>query len=124
MKFTPSSIALRRTAIASVRFFGGPQIPSPVRRMAPKPRRCTEASRPSGTLPAKLADTCFAFMISSKTLIHFRCGKSCVWYGVGYNAKPLRQEGIFLPRSEEHTSELQSQSNLVCRLLLEKKNKQ
>src|SRR2546430_13260892 len=28
------------------------------------------------------------------------------------------------PRSEEHTSELQSQSNLVCRLLLEKKNKQ
>src|SRR2546430_3461549 len=29
-----------------------------------------------------------------------------------------------LLRSEEHTSELQSQSNLVCRLLLEKKNKQ
>src|SRR2546427_3811916 len=28
-----------------------------------------------------------------------------------------------LVRSEEHTSELQSQSNLVCRLLLEKKKK-
>src|SRR2546430_5516689 len=28
-----------------------------------------------------------------------------------------------VPRSEEHTSELQSQSNLVCRLLLEKKKK-
>src|SRR5688572_30921531 len=28
----------------------------------------------------------------------------------------------FRSRSEEHTSELQSQSNLVCRLLLEKKN--
>src|SRR5438132_9724646 len=27
------------------------------------------------------------------------------------------------PRSEEHTSELQSHSDLVCRLLLEKKNK-
>src|SRR2546427_6429667 len=27
-------------------------------------------------------------------------------------------------RSEEHTSELQSQSNLVCRLLLEKKKKE
>src|SRR2546427_3825669 len=27
-----------------------------------------------------------------------------------------------LVRSEEHTSELQSQSNIVCRLLLEKKN--
>src|SRR2546430_9840462 len=29
----------------------------------------------------------------------------------------------FTLRSEEHTSELQSQSNLVCRLLLEKKKK-
>src|SRR3712207_7837401 len=32
----------------------------------------------------------------------------------------LRQE---LPRSEEHTSELQSRQYLVCRLLLEKKKK-
>src|SRR2546430_13610959 len=31
--------------------------------------------------------------------------------------------GALGPRSEEHTSELQSQSNLVCRLLLEKKKK-
>src|SRR2546430_4959043 len=30
--------------------------------------------------------------------------------------------GTTCKRSEEHTSELQSQSNLVCRLLLEKKN--
>src|SRR2546430_4097020 len=30
-------------------------------------------------------------------------------------------DGEPMPRSEEHTSELQSQSNLVCRLLLEKK---
>src|SRR2546427_9122769 len=30
---------------------------------------------------------------------------------------------LFMARSEEHTSELQSQSNLVCRLLLEKKKK-
>src|SRR5690606_39886877 len=29
-----------------------------------------------------------------------------------------------LPRSEEHTSELQSRENLVCRLLLEKKKQQ
>src|SRR2546427_9418504 len=35
----------------------------------------------------------------------------------------VRRLGLQLPaaRSEEHTSELQSQSNLVCRLLLEKK---
>src|SRR5256885_12972040 len=30
---------------------------------------------------------------------------------------------ISTPRSEEHTSELQSPCNLVCRLLLEKKNR-
>src|SRR2546430_9374821 len=35
---------------------------------------------------------------------------------------PYRRANICCtPRSEEHTSELQSQSNLVCRLLLEKK---
>src|SRR5688572_32676150 len=33
------------------------------------------------------------------------------------------RRGLALARSEEHTSELQSQSNLVCRLLLEKKKK-
>src|SRR5688572_32299254 len=32
-------------------------------------------------------------------------------------------DGALVGRSEEHTSELQSQSNLVCRLLLEKKKK-
>src|SRR2546430_9883832 len=34
-----------------------------------------------------------------------------------------REPGEPLSRSEEHTSELQSQSNLVCRLLLEKKKR-
>src|SRR2546427_4338062 len=38
---------------------------------------------------------------------------------VGYVVSRGDPEG----RSEEHTSELQSQSNLVCRLLLEKKKK-
>src|SRR2546430_12083256 len=48
---------------------------------------------------------------------------------LGYSPLGLVQYGRSLPnrsqcvseRSEEHTSELQSQSNLVCRLLLEKK---
>src|SRR5205085_11727508 len=34
-----------------------------------------------------------------------------------------RPDEVMGKRSEEHTSELQSQSNLVCRLLLEKKKK-
>src|SRR5688572_31087372 len=37
--------------------------------------------------------------------------------------RALEAQGGKLLRSEEHTSELQSQSNLVCRLLLEKKKK-
>src|SRR2546427_7565444 len=38
----------------------------------------------------------------------------------GVNVKLTQKAGVD-GRSEEHTSELQSQSNLVCRLLLEKK---
>src|SRR5260370_20357633 len=38
-----------------------------------------------------------------------------VWFGM--------LEGLIKWRSEEHTSELQSHLNLVCRLLLEKKKK-
>src|SRR2546430_12536924 len=41
------------------------------------------------------------------------CSSQMQWLRFGYSMK----------RSEEHTSELQSQSNLVCRLLLEKKKK-
>src|SRR2546427_8820946 len=37
--------------------------------------------------------------------------------------RPIRPADPPCLRSEEHTSELQSQSNLVCRLLLEKKKK-
>src|SRR2546427_2234513 len=43
---------------------------------------------------------------------------------VGKTAQPPRTVVRVKVRSEEHTSELQSQSNLVCRLLLEKKKKQ
>src|SRR2546427_10031677 len=48
------------------------------------------------------------------------CFRWC-WWSASFSARPgspCRQS-----RSEEHTSELQSQSNLVCRLLLEKKKK-
>src|SRR2546430_10367256 len=39
----------------------------------------------------------------------------------GHAIEVLDNALMACPRSEEHTSELQSQSNLVCRLLLEKK---
>src|SRR2546426_1835378 len=44
-------------------------------------------------------------------------GVSILYYGYGYGVNPDHD------RSEEHTSELQSPCNLVCRLLLEKKKK-
>src|SRR5438034_4435624 len=47
--------------------------------------------------------------------------------GGGHTAAPYRSRSHLRharrPRSEEHTSELQSHSDLVCRLLLEKKKK-
>src|SRR2546430_10155995 len=45
-----------------------------------------------------------------------RCGSRPTWVARARRSCAAR-------RSEEHTSELQSQSNLVCRLLLEKKKK-
>src|SRR2546427_8555356 len=55
--------------------------------------------------------------------------KKALEYGQAVNDLRLKVVGwwrsgsTYIHRSEEHTSELQSQSNLVCRLLLEKKNK-
>src|SRR2546427_5773209 len=50
------------------------------------------------------------------------------WAGSAWVSQVVQPSWVLLPsraagtsRSEEHTSELQSQSNLVCRLLLEKK---
>src|SRR5690625_6374969 len=64
------------------------------------------------------------------------------WYGRQENSAVVSQQGVSslrrlfrqrvrwsqgavqaIPRSEEHTSELQSRGHLVCRLLLEKKKK-
>src|SRR5256885_5366961 len=39
------------------------------------------------------------------------------------NLSPREKDKLLISRSEEHTSELQLPCNLVCRLLLEKKNK-
>src|SRR2546426_2196364 len=55
--------------------------------------------------------------ISSNTITFSFLGKHSTALG------SYRCEGWFASRSEEHTSELQSPCNLVCRLLLEKKKK-
>src|SRR5258708_25812821 len=43
--------------------------------------------------------------------------------GVGVDVDDVAEINSPRPRSEEHTSELQSPDHLVCRLLLEKKNR-
>src|SRR5690348_3647398 len=55
MKLTPRSTARRSTATAPSWSSGGPQMPSPVMRIAPKPRRRTFTSPPRPTVPAAAA---------------------------------------------------------------------
>src|SRR2546427_2238038 len=64
----------------------------------------------AGDLPARLRDV--AYFSASGFLIFFLIVSG-----------EITEEFAMRARSEEHTSELQSQSNLVCRLLLEKKKK-
>src|SRR2546430_10898258 len=57
-------------------------------------------------------------------LLHYSDGeKRYIIAPKGLNVGDSVVSGPGSDRSEEHTSELQSQSNLVCRLLLEKKKK-
>src|SRR2546427_1796624 len=56
-----------------------------------------------------------AVSLPARTRVVPRCGG-------GLRQRSARRQPR-LARSEEHTSELQSQSNLVCRLLLEKKKR-
>src|SRR2546430_3332431 len=65
--------------------------------------RSTEPVSEPRTTPGRLSATASRAMINSGALPK-----------LAFRNPPI-------PRSEEHTSELQSQSNLVCRLLLEKK---
>src|SRR5579862_5873666 len=56
---------------------------------------------------------------SAKLSIRLRCSPKCD--SQAQSRQPETQIVVFRWRSEEHTSELQSQFHLVCRLLLEKK---
>src|SRR5256886_3480566 len=71
---------------------------------------------PYTTLFRSTADTIGLFQVESRAQMATlpRLKPAC-FYDI------VVQVAIIRPRSEEHTSELQSQSNLVCRLLLEKK---
>src|SRR2546430_4229028 len=69
--------------------------------------------------------TLFRSLIECRPRAEVHHTVECAAPGVRANrVYPVRgQKFAPRPRSEEHTSELQSQSNLVCRLLLEKKKR-
>src|SRR2546430_6218363 len=60
--------------------------------------------------------------LSSNYSVEVIAGAGFDWILLDTEHSPSDLESVLTQRSEEHTSELQSQSNLVCRLLLEKKN--
>src|SRR5690606_41759992 len=75
---------------------------------------CFPAKKGSEKLNKKLIEELSSTGVTSlKMILHDCC---CSKFNGGW-LNPIRT------RSEEHTSELQSRENLVCRLLLEKKNK-
>src|SRR2546430_12099027 len=71
-------------------------------------------SREGLALPLAVADNLTATRMSA-------CSPGWGWLDLRRQRAVARTWIEALRRSEEHTSELQSQSNLVCRLLLEKK---
>src|SRR5690606_41060622 len=64
-------------------------------------------------------------MVVEQILIDFSCinRSNLIIDKNHFNSRFSRKNLLEIVRSEEHTSELQSRENLVCRLLLEKKKK-
>src|SRR5260221_8240877 len=73
----------------------------------------------------------YTTLFRSRGFLRLYLGATCALLGTGVLASGAawwgfirgRSEKVVWNRSEEHTSELQSHSDLVCRLLLEKKKK-
>src|SRR2546428_10313680 len=59
--------------------------------------------------------------MSSRLFTEVRERRGLAYYVFGLNHSYTDAGSLYAQRSEEHTSELQSRSDLVCRLLLEKK---
>src|SRR5690625_7764267 len=106
-----------------------------VRTTEPMLRSCCQFSTPTWKSWRQLSRSatiasCFQYRYRSTTLrrspSRSSSGSQCSPTGQGPVHGPTPTCGSALSvtsRSEEHTSELQSRGHLVCRLLLEKKNK-
>src|SRR5688572_31014302 len=93
---------------------------------APASCPCATTRRMSITSTRELARVCSFVVLApmlKTTPFHARTSALCASHAWRRWAGYVVASSYELSRSEEHTSELQSQSNLVCRLLLEKKKK-
>src|SRR3989454_8140214 len=102
-----SSVRLAANGIAASR---GKTAQAARRSHAEQTRRCSLRRRVSGVIECR----CYCVRVPPMRVL-VRCTALLVAV-----ASPVAAQS---PRSEEHTSELQSPCNLVCRLLLEKKKK-
>src|SRR6266496_2991196 len=99
---------------------------SPARPARGRGRVRARASAPGRGLGSSLV--CFFFNDTATTEIYTLSLHDALPILVGGNGRTVYERVIavgdaWIPRSEEHTSELQSRRDLVCRLLLEKKKK-
>src|SRR5688572_14606429 len=102
--------------------------PGSLRSLAPAPGNCGPARLLDDPAALELfqRDGVFAFhrpRLADHFAVQFH-GAAAFGDVEALHRVDLREGFPAAARSEEHTSELQSQSNLVCRLLLEKKKKQ
>src|SRR5438309_5963684 len=115
---TIGSVTLPRYGRTGRRVRGDRGILTNVQRL-PRPPRPALACRPDDSTPTRR---------SRPPRTDRRARRRCRQLVVELESQragvvPLTRPGAVAPRSEEHTSELQSQFHLVCRLLLEKKKR-
>src|SRR5690625_5786552 len=65
----------------------------------------------------------YTTLFRSQTVVIFYVGRIILRIGGSKSISQMTITQVIVMRSEEHTSELQSRGQLVCRLLLEKKKK-
>src|ERR1035437_6656909 len=115
-----SSAAYRRSAVFIVSRTSGSAHTSPFHRYTLRiDSICTHAASPALTIDRASSSACPSVATVVKTMTQL--------FSIETLSPGLRSPNQFIrqscqaPRSEEHTSELQSRQYLVCRLLLEKK---
>ena len=86
---------------------------------------CIDEGRKASTQAALASLDAWECWDGREQLKHIKCPTLIIWSdkdrSYDWSQQNILKKGIV--RSEEHTSELQSRRNLVCRLLLEKKKK-